>query len=55
MQRSIGPKDTEVVPNLHDTYIVILTQHHVYKLLPATDANISMVNEMIAKLPAKSD
>jgi hypothetical protein len=46
-------KDKEVEPNLEDTYIMFLIEHHgIRKLLLATDANIATMKALIAAAPA---
>jgi hypothetical protein len=43
------PETKESVPNLADTYIFIIHNHHIDKLLPATADNIAKVKALIAQ------
>lgn len=47
------PNVVEVVPNVTDTYILIIYHgHQIRKMLPATDDNITEVKKIIATAPA---
>jgi len=49
---TVGIQTRESAPNLSDTYIVIIDNHHIHKLLPATVDNIAKVKALIAAAPA---
>jgi len=52
LNSAISPTN-ESEPNLHDTYIMILTDHQaIRKLLPVTDDNMSKIKALIAAAPA---
>jgi len=48
---TVGMQTKESVPNLSDIYILILDNHHIRKLLPATDANVAKIKALIAATP----
>jgi len=49
----VVPETKESAPNLHDSYIAIIDNHIIHKLLPATANNITKVKALIAQIPKR--